>query len=391
MLLSDLLPSSQDTHAVGDLVASYRDGDEKFIRLRPNTQVFLKAEYPELAPLFEELPAYSSGARMLPRYLSNLARRLTWSPNGRYLAVWSSGSTFLLFDWDTGVPVQVGTTRTGSNLAWSSDSRYLASVDGTSLRAFDFNDSPPSEISATITGTTPSEIAFKPGSYALAIVNTSTLVYEIVGGSFVLRQSAIDASASCVKWLTDGSNRFIIGRTNITEALRLYSGADLTNFASVGTVESAPASAYNIRAVATHGDLVFVARDTFAPFIQPYRLAGNTLTPLPYLPGSLFTPLTIYSTMAVSPDGRYLTVLTDDTGQKIHVWDLESWTKLPQLQNEYTLTPACVTWGQDGRYLTIGYNAAAQSVVIYDLYEYDPATEFRLPASDMPLLIRAET
>jgi WD40 repeat protein len=83
---------------------------------------------------------------------------ITWSPDGRYLAVaHASGNRLTVFDWDSGSPVKIqnslfadNTARMNRGLAWSPDSAYLASLSGASdsvpFTVFDFTAGPGSVV-----------------------------------------------------------------------------------------------------------------------------------------------------------------------------------------------------------------------------------------------------
>jgi 6-phosphogluconolactonase (cycloisomerase 2 family) len=117
-----------------------------------------------------------------------------WSPDGRFLAVVSQGSSstgLQVYRFNgSSLPALFGTVGTGSapfTVVWSPDGRFLATVNGGSntLQIYRFNGSgAPTSLGTVNTGIYPYSVAWSPDGRFLAVANVSSSTLQVFHCNF---------------------------------------------------------------------------------------------------------------------------------------------------------------------------------------------------------------
>lgn len=238
---------------------------------------------------------------------SGISRGLSWSPNGKFLAVAHEGSPYFTV--------------------------YSATLDR------------PETLADTLSATIPvfisdSTVSGMPGTYD---VTNAT--------------NAINAAFST----TNKNFKAIVSK--IFEILGKFSVGSEKLDKSITNPGNLPTGNGNGVAWSPDNDLLVVAHNT-SPFITIYRRNMVTLTKLTD-PASL--PAGNAKSVSWSPDGKYLAVAHEVAPYlTIYQYSGGVFTKLPDVATPPTGIGNCVTWSANGKYLAVAHNTTP-FVSVYEL------------------------
>ena len=287
-------------------------GTSGYVRAKPYTHMLLTYQGSGLTLVIP--PVKIADPATLPGITGINA---AWSPDGRYLAVSSSGTPYItIYDWATGVPTKIADPATlppdyTAGVAWSPDGRYLAVAHTTTpfITIYDWATGSPVKI--TNPGTLPAGgahgVCWSPDGRYLAVAHTTTpfiTIYDWITGAPVKITNPTTlppTSGTGAAWSPDG--KYLSISHDITPFVTIY---DWITGAPVKIANPATLPTGVGRGVtwSPDGQFLIVAHD-FSPFATIYRLINGSLIKQSN-PATL--PANDGQGVAWSPDGRYLAV-----------------------------------------------------------------------------------
>ena len=291
----------------------------------------------------------------------NYPRAVSWSPDGKYIAVVNAnGYTLQIFLFSGATPVQVGSsvaTGTGPlSVVWSPDGKYIAVVNywSDTLQIFAFSGGTPVQVGSNVTtGTRAYSVAWSPDGKYIAVVNyiSNTLrIFAFSGGTPVQVGSDVTTSDNPteVVWSPDGKYIAVVNQGGHTLQVFAFSGGTPVQVGSAVATGSDPFSV----SWSPDGKYIAVSHYGGAAFnvLQVFSFSGTTPTQV----GSNVTTEAQPQSCAWSPDGKYIVVVTF-AGQAIQIFSFLGGTPTQVGSNVSTSGKAhsYCPWSPNGRYIVV--------------------------------------
>jgi len=305
---------------------------------------------------------------------------LSWSPDGKYLAVGgsapsTSGNLVQVYQFDgftlsliSGAQVVYGASGAVYAVAWSPDGKYLAiggigPTSGNELQIYSFNGSSLTAVSGAQIdyGSLVRSICWNKDGKYLAIGGSGPTsgmelkVYSFDGSSLKLAASPVASPGSVVQgvsWSPDGLY-VIVSAYNTTNEVQTYSfnGSSLTlgaqiDYGVLGSFVDTAVLSPDGRYLAIGG-----GASSNNNALQIWRFTGAALTLVPGAQIPYATTGRVWMN-DWSPDGRYVATAVDANGFKVYNFDKVSLSLISQV-NPAAYTGS-IRWRPDGRFLAIG-------------------------------------
>jgi WD40 repeat protein len=240
---------------------------------------------------------------------------LSWSPDGKYIAVVNEGGTYYL---------------------------QIYSFDGTNLAAL---------TNVSITAGKPHTVAWSPDGRFIAVgVNTGTnglTVYAFNGSSAptVVKTINITSEVSSLSWSPDGKYIATVSFSGSYIAVYVFDGKDLRELGKISSQTQA-------RYVDWSAQGKFISIVTYSSAVKIFSFTGGSLTA-----GPTYTQSNAQCT-GWSPDARF--VATIDQGNKVVKSYRFDGTQLILLGTSSPLLGSCstVSWSPDGKYIVVACDGA---------------------------------
>jgi 6-phosphogluconolactonase (cycloisomerase 2 family) len=288
-------------------------------------------------------------------------RALTWSPDGRFLAVVNENSNSLQvyrFNGSTAPTSVGGAVSTGNNpktVAWSPDGRFIALTNYTdnTLQVYRFtgNSKPVAVGGLVTTDTGPLVLAWSSDGRFIASVNytvSSLQIFRFQGSNapLLVASAATGTNPGSVTWLPDG--RFLAVGNRAGSSLQMYQFNGRSGLTSLSTIATGAAP----YAVTCSPDGRFVGVVNYVDStLQVYRFYGRKT---PVAVGTTVDTPTGPEAFTWSPDGRFL-VAAGYTAATLQAYRFNGVSK-PTLLGSAIATgsgPYYVAWSSDGKFLAV--------------------------------------
>jgi Tol biopolymer transport system component len=308
---------------------------------------------------------------------------VSWSPDGRFLAVVSQSSNFLqIFRfYGSGYPIQVGGNVTGLNVpravTWSPDGRFIAFVnEGVTtgvnvVSVYSFNGvSTPTLVgnaSSAVSGNGPYWVSWSPDGRYLATVYQSTNKLEIFSftGSGTLPSVGSASTGSVptsVAWSPDGKFIAVVNQTAVTMQIFSVSGG-VPSSSPVGNVSTAP-SPFAV-SWSPDGRFIAVVCNSATGSMQIFRFYGSADS-TPSQVGSSISTGNTATCVSWSPDGRFLAVVAINSNT-LQIYKFNGYSTPTQVDSNISTGagPNWVTWSPDGRYIAVANQGVGHTMQIF--------------------------
>ncbi|MFA6535393.1 MAG: beta-propeller fold lactonase family protein [Candidatus Babeliales bacterium] len=300
---------------------------------------------------------------------------VSWSPDGRFVAVVNSGSnTLQIFSfYGTGYPNLVSSVSTDSSpysVSWSPDGRFLAVANRVSntLQVFSFYGSgSPILIGSASTGSGAWTLSWSPDGHFIAVVNSfgnALQIFKFLGfGNPILVGSVstgMGSEPTSVSWSPDG--RFLAVVNSAGQTLQIFKFLGLDDPILVGSVSTGTG---DLRSVAWSPDGRFVAVLNYSWSILKifkFSALGD-----PILVGSANTDPGPYS-LSWSSGGRFLAIL-NYAGNTLQIFEFSGFGDPILVGGAVTAAePGFVAWSPDERFIaTINIGVSGGLLQIFGL------------------------
>ena len=323
---------------------------------------------------------------------------VSWSPDGRFLAVVSQSSNFLqIFRfYGSGYPIQVGGNVTGLNVpravTWSPDGRFIAFVnEGVTtgvnvVSVYSFNGvSTPTLVgnaSSAVSGNGPYWVSWSPDGRYLATVYYNTTKLEIFSftGSGSLPSVGSTTTGShpqSVAWSPDG--KFLAVVNNGSATMQIFSVAGgVPSSSPVGSVST------NVQPFGVvwspDGRFIAVICNSSTGAMQIFRFYGINISSGQANPSQVGSNITIsgsgFTCVSWSPDGRFLAA-TANTSSFLQIYKFNGYSTPTQVGSNISTGagPNWVTWSPDGRYIAVADQSGNTMQIFGVNYIVDRSTQ----------------
>ncbi|MFA6990510.1 MAG: hypothetical protein WC192_00460 [Candidatus Babeliales bacterium] len=240
------------------------------------------------------------------------ASGVSWTPDGKFLAVASTGGTVQVFKFTKPNSISAlgsATLATAHNVTWSPDGRFIAASNWAAsglLNVWRFNSVNLIQMASVATGSIISGISWSPDGKFIVVpnytINTLQVYKFYESGS--LSKIGSDAPITLPvgsKWSPDGRFIAVGGDTVATDSIKIFSFDGVSTPRLVSTVSMASKSIFGL-SWAPNGKFLAVGAFNLA-CIQIYAFNGSdTLT----LMGTIPTSKVNIPSIDWSPDGNFI-------------------------------------------------------------------------------------